>query len=143
MSQVNAMTNDQVLFNGAMLGYLYFEENKGSVPAVDSDIIKRGLNLGMVVGQILFGVLGDTWGRHTHHLRQGAVDHHFRHHPGHLDALEEYVLRGRYYLDRCLACGDWCWYYSWSVLPPSLHWFRVTSKIDYPLSSTLSAEKSP
>jgi hypothetical protein len=62
MSQVNAMTNDQVLVSGAMLGYLYFEENKGSVSAVDSDIMKRGLNLGMVLSQILFGVLGDTWG---------------------------------------------------------------------------------
>ncbi|GFF60345.1 putative inorganic phosphate transporter C23D3.12 [Aspergillus udagawae] len=48
-----------------MLEYLYSEENKGSVPAVDSDIMKGGLNLGMVVGQIHFGVLGGIWGRHT------------------------------------------------------------------------------
>jgi PHS family inorganic phosphate transporter-like MFS transporter len=32
---------------------------------VDSDIMKRGLNLGMVLSQILFGVLGDTWGWHA------------------------------------------------------------------------------
>jgi PHS family inorganic phosphate transporter-like MFS transporter len=48
-----------------ILGYLYFQENEGSVPAVDSDIMKGGLSLGMVVGKIIFGVLGDAWGRHT------------------------------------------------------------------------------
>lgn len=46
-----------------ILGYLYFP--KGSVPAVDSDVIKGSLNLGMVVGQITFGILGDAWGRHV------------------------------------------------------------------------------
>lgn len=45
-----------------ILGYLYFPD--GSVSAIDSDVIKGGLSLGMVVGQLLFGVLGDTWGRH-------------------------------------------------------------------------------
>ncbi|KAL5336933.1 major facilitator superfamily domain-containing protein [Aspergillus crustosus] len=48
-----------------ILGYLYFQESEGSVPAVDSDIMKGGLSLGMVVGQIVFGVLGDAWGRHN------------------------------------------------------------------------------
>jgi len=46
-----------------ILGYLYFQD--GRVPTVDSDIIKGGLSLGMVVGQLLFGVLSDVWGRHT------------------------------------------------------------------------------
>jgi PHS family inorganic phosphate transporter-like MFS transporter len=48
-----------------ILGYLYFQDSKGTVPAVDSDVIKGSLNLGMVVGQLSFGVLGDAWGRHT------------------------------------------------------------------------------
>ena len=46
-----------------ILGFLYFQD--GKVPAVDSDVIKGGLSVGMVVGQLLFGVLSDTWGRHT------------------------------------------------------------------------------
>lgn len=46
-----------------ILGYLYFQD--GKVPTVDSDIMKGGLSLGMVVGQLLFGVLSDVWGRHT------------------------------------------------------------------------------
>jgi PHS family inorganic phosphate transporter-like MFS transporter len=48
-----------------MLGYLYSKGDKGSVLAVDSDIMKGGLNLGMVVGQIHCGVLGGIWGRCT------------------------------------------------------------------------------
>ena len=44
-----------------VLGYLYFPE--GKVPTVDSDVIKGSLNLGMVVGQVVFGVLGDACGR--------------------------------------------------------------------------------
>jgi PHS family inorganic phosphate transporter-like MFS transporter len=46
-----------------ILGYLYFED--GKVPSVNSDIIKGGLSLGMVAGQLLFGVLSDVLGRHT------------------------------------------------------------------------------
>ncbi|KAJ5094277.1 hypothetical protein N7456_010138 [Penicillium angulare] len=45
-----------------ILGYLYFPNN--SVSAVNSDVIKGGLSLGMVAGQLIFGVLSDTWGRH-------------------------------------------------------------------------------
>lgn len=48
-----------------ILGYLYFEDNQGQVPTVQSDVIKGSLSLGMVVGQLLFGVLSDLWGRHT------------------------------------------------------------------------------
>ena len=46
-----------------ILGYLYFED--GKVSTVDSDIMKGGLSLGMVIGQLLFGVLSDVWGRHA------------------------------------------------------------------------------
>lgn len=48
-----------------VLGYLYFEDHGSSVPSVDSDIMKGGLSLGMIVGQILFGLLGDACGRHA------------------------------------------------------------------------------
>ena len=44
-----------------VLGYLYFP--KAEVPTVDSDVMKGSLNLGMVVGQVVFGILGDAWGR--------------------------------------------------------------------------------
>ncbi|KAJ5090836.1 hypothetical protein N7532_009520 [Penicillium argentinense] len=46
-----------------ILGYLYYQD--GKVPIVDSDMIKGGLNLGMVIGQVLLGVLSDVLGRHT------------------------------------------------------------------------------
>ncbi|OJI98058.1 hypothetical protein ASPVEDRAFT_103688, partial [Aspergillus versicolor CBS 583.65] len=46
-----------------MLGYLYFQESDSEVPSVNSDIMKGGLSLGMIVGQVLFGLLSDTWGR--------------------------------------------------------------------------------
>lgn len=46
-----------------IFGYLYFP--KGSVPATNSDIMKGSLSLGMVMGQFIFGILGDAWGRHV------------------------------------------------------------------------------
>lgn len=46
-----------------MLGYLYFADEKGSVPTVKADIIKGGLSLGMIAGQLGFGLLGDALGR--------------------------------------------------------------------------------
>jgi MFS transporter, PHS family, inorganic phosphate transporter len=45
-----------------MLGYLYFQ---GQVPTVNSDVMKGSQTLGMIIGQIAFGVLSDAWGRHT------------------------------------------------------------------------------
>jgi PHS family inorganic phosphate transporter-like MFS transporter len=48
-----------------MLGYIYFQDEKSNVPTVPSDAIKGSLSLGMIVGQLLFGVFGDALGRHT------------------------------------------------------------------------------
>ena len=45
-----------------MIGDLYFE--KGSVPAISGDEIKGALSIGMVVGQLGFGLFGDALGRH-------------------------------------------------------------------------------
>lgn len=47
-----------------MLGYLYWQDQGGEVPTVQSDIMKGTLNVGMAVGQLMFGVLGDALGRH-------------------------------------------------------------------------------
>lgn len=47
-----------------MIGYIYFKEQHGSVPAVKGDEIKGSFSIGMIVGQLLFGTLGDALGRH-------------------------------------------------------------------------------
>lgn len=47
-----------------MLGYLYWGEEHGKVPTVSSDVIKGGLSIGMILGQLLFGIFGDALGRH-------------------------------------------------------------------------------
>ncbi|KAJ5473054.1 hypothetical protein N7530_007055, partial [Penicillium desertorum] len=47
-----------------MLGYLYWQDQGGEVPTAQSDIMKGTLNVGMAVGQLMFGVLGDALGRH-------------------------------------------------------------------------------
>lgn len=65
MFRVNTK-EDPVLINFSVvpiLGYLYFPG--GAVSTVDGDVIKGALSLGMIVGQIAFGTLADTWGRHV------------------------------------------------------------------------------
>jgi PHS family inorganic phosphate transporter-like MFS transporter len=47
-----------------ILGYLYFQDEKSRVPTVSADVMKGSLLLGMIVGQLLFGVFGDALGRH-------------------------------------------------------------------------------
>ena len=47
-----------------MLGYIYFQDEKNKVPTVSLDVIKGSLPLGMIVGQLLFGVFGDSLGRY-------------------------------------------------------------------------------
>ena len=47
-----------------MLGYLYFEDEKNKIPTVPADTIKASLSLGMMLGQIGFGIFGDALGRH-------------------------------------------------------------------------------
>lgn len=48
-----------------MLGYLYFQDSKSSVPTTDGDTMKGALSVGMIIGQITFGMFGDAWGRHN------------------------------------------------------------------------------
>ncbi len=47
-----------------MIGYLYYQDNKGSIPAIQGDEIKGSFSIGMICGQLLFGTLGDALGRH-------------------------------------------------------------------------------
>lgn len=46
-----------------MLGYVYFKDLDNHIPTTNGDVIKGSLSLGMIVGQIGFGILGDTVGR--------------------------------------------------------------------------------
>lgn len=47
-----------------MLGYLYFHDEKNKIPTFSGDLIKASLSLGMMAGQIGFGLFGDALGRH-------------------------------------------------------------------------------
>ena len=47
-----------------IIGYIYYANEGGKVPTVPSDVIKGGLSLGMIVGQLGFGLFGDALGRH-------------------------------------------------------------------------------
>lgn len=47
-----------------MLGYLYYQDEKNTIPTFQGDLIKAALAIGMVCGQIGFGVFGDAIGRH-------------------------------------------------------------------------------
>ncbi|CAK7201810.1 hypothetical protein SEUCBS139899_004525 [Sporothrix eucalyptigena] len=46
-----------------MIGYIYYQDTGNTVPTVPADIIKGALSIGMVMGQFLFGLFGDTLGR--------------------------------------------------------------------------------
>ena len=47
-----------------MIGYLYFQDTGNTPSAVQSDEIKGSFSIGMIIGQLLFGSLGDAIGRH-------------------------------------------------------------------------------
>ncbi len=47
-----------------MIGLIYFQDEKGAVSTNQGDEIKGSLSLGMIAGQLGFGLLGDTLGRH-------------------------------------------------------------------------------
>jgi PHS family inorganic phosphate transporter-like MFS transporter len=53
-----------------MLGYIYFKDNKNSMSVKNSDEIKGSLSLGMIAGQLGFGLLGDAIGRHNVYGRE-------------------------------------------------------------------------
>ncbi|CAI7636163.1 hypothetical protein N7533_013679 [Penicillium manginii] len=106
-----------------ILGYLYYQD--GKVPTVDSDVMKGGLSLGMVIGQLLFGVLSDVWGRHTIYGKELLLTI--------LGTLLVILLPWKGMDPRSIT--------AWVAI------FRVLTGVgigaDYPLSSSLAAEKSP
>jgi PHS family inorganic phosphate transporter-like MFS transporter len=53
-----------------MLGYIYFNDTGNSVPTTQGGVIKGGLSLGMILGQLTFGFLGDALGRHKIYGRE-------------------------------------------------------------------------
>ncbi|KAF2671402.1 MFS general substrate transporter [Microthyrium microscopicum] len=48
-----------------MLGYIYFKDEKNALGVIQGDEVKAGLSLGMIGGQLAFGILGDALGRHS------------------------------------------------------------------------------
>ncbi|KAF9194133.1 Inorganic phosphate transporter pho84 [Haplosporangium sp. Z 27] len=46
-----------------MLGYVYFKENGGHIPAGTEGALKGMASFGTLVGQLVFGYLGDAYGR--------------------------------------------------------------------------------
>jgi PHS family inorganic phosphate transporter-like MFS transporter len=48
-----------------MIGYIHFKDESNTIPTHKSDLIKGSLSLGMIVGQLGFGILGDALGRHV------------------------------------------------------------------------------
>jgi PHS family inorganic phosphate transporter-like MFS transporter len=54
-----------------MIGYIYFKDHKNAIPTAHSGAIKAGAKIGMLVGQLVFGFLGDnTLGRHNVYGRE-------------------------------------------------------------------------
>lgn len=47
-----------------MIGYLYFHDTANSPSVIQGDEIKGSFSIGMILGQLLFGTLGDAIGRH-------------------------------------------------------------------------------
>lgn len=48
-----------------MLGYLYWTDEQNKVPALQGDEMKGSWAIGMILGQLAFGTLGDALGRHV------------------------------------------------------------------------------
>jgi MFS transporter, PHS family, inorganic phosphate transporter len=48
-----------------MLGYVFFKDQKNAVSATQGDEIKGAFSIGMILGQLAFGTLGDALGRHV------------------------------------------------------------------------------
>ncbi|KAI2634566.1 major facilitator superfamily domain-containing protein [Xylaria nigripes] len=47
-----------------MIGFIYFKDDNGNIPTIMGSEIKGTFSIGMIVGQLLFGTLGDALGRH-------------------------------------------------------------------------------
>ncbi|CAH0020165.1 unnamed protein product [Clonostachys rhizophaga] len=107
-----------------MLGYVYFKDSKNAVPSDKGGIIKAGLTLGMMAGQLIFGFLGDTLGRHAVYGNELILTI--------FGTLMCILLPWR----GLVPDGIVAWMAVWRVVTG----FGVGG--DYPLSSSLAAEKS-
>lgn len=47
-----------------IIGYLYYANEGDTVPTVPADAIKGAYAIGMIIGQLAFGLFGDALGRH-------------------------------------------------------------------------------
>ena len=125
-----------------MIGYIYFIDEKGTVPTVKSDIMKGGLSVGMVVGQLAFGILGDTLGRRRVYGKELIVTM--------LGTLMVIVAPAH-----MSHTGIVAWVSVFRVLTgvgiggglfTSIHYNAVVMLIpttDYPMTSSLTAEHNP
>ncbi|OAP59226.1 hypothetical protein AYL99_06524 [Fonsecaea erecta] len=108
-----------------MLGYLYFQDNKNAVPTVPADTIKASLSMGMIVGQIGFGIFGDALGRHRIYGKELMLTI--------LGTLLVVLMPWRGFSHHDVI--------AWMSV------FRVVTGIgiggDYPMTSALSAEQNP
>ncbi|KAL3476034.1 major facilitator superfamily domain-containing protein [Aspergillus californicus] len=108
-----------------MLGYLYWQDEGSQVPTVQSDIMKGTLNVGMAVGQLMFGVLGDALGRHKVYGKELLITL--------FGTLMVILLPWNNFDKQSIVAWVSC--------------FRVVTGIgigaDYPMSSSLSAESTP
>ncbi|KIV79366.1 hypothetical protein PV11_06929 [Exophiala sideris] len=108
-----------------MLGYLYYSDEKNTIPTFQGDLIKAGLAIGMVCGQIGFGLFGDALGRHRVYGKELMI-----------------TIFGTF----MVIMMPWGHIHHNDVLA----WmtvFRIVTGFgiggDYPMSSSLSAEHSP
>ncbi|OQE23954.1 hypothetical protein PENFLA_c010G10861 [Penicillium flavigenum] len=108
-----------------ILGYLYWQDQGGEVPTAQSDIMKGTLNVGMAVGQLMFGVLGDALGRHKVYGKELLITL--------FGTLMVILLPWNNFDKQSIVAWVAC--------------FRVVTGIgigaDYPISSSLTAESTP
>ncbi|KAK5167159.1 uncharacterized protein LTR77_007889 [Saxophila tyrrhenica] len=107
-----------------MIGYLYFTDDGGAVPTVSGSVIKGGLSIGMILGQLSFGLFGDALGRHKVYGKELIITIF-----GTLLLIVPPTYLGH--------AGIVAW----------LTTFRIITGVgiggDYPMSSSLSAEHNP
>ncbi|CZR68276.1 uncharacterized protein PAC_18175 [Phialocephala subalpina] len=107
-----------------ILGYIYYKDQKDAVPTVPSSVMKGGLSLGMIVGQLVFGVLGDALGRSKIYGKELMITM--------FGTIMVIVLPTNLSHDSIVA-----WITMWRIVT------GVGIGADYPMSSTLSAEHNP
>ncbi|PVH84325.1 MFS general substrate transporter [Cadophora sp. DSE1049] len=107
-----------------MLGYIYFQDDKNTVPTVKSSIMKGALSLGMIVGQLVFGVLGDALGRRKIYGKELMITI--------FGTLMVIVMPTSLSHEGVIV-----WVTMWRLFT------GVGIGADYPMSSTLSAEHNP